>query len=34
MLIVASAVLIAAIWIRRQHKRRERDMQLAAAANL
>ena len=34
MLIVASAVLIAAIWIRRQQRRRERDMQLAAAANL
>jgi putrescine transport system permease protein len=34
MLIVASAVLIAAVWLRRQQKRRERDMQLAAAANL
>jgi putrescine transport system permease protein len=34
MLIVASAVLIAAIWIRGQQRRRERDVQLAAAANL
>jgi putrescine transport system permease protein len=34
MLIVASAVLVAAVWIRRQQRRRERDAQLAAAANL
>ena len=34
MLIVASGVVGAALWLRQQQKRRERDIQLATAANL
>jgi putrescine transport system permease protein len=33
-LIVASGIVVSSIWMRYQNKRRERDMQLAAAANL
>ena len=32
--VVASGVVIATVWMRHRQKRRERDMQLAAAANL
>ncbi|MGH8269402.1 MAG: ABC transporter permease subunit [Steroidobacteraceae bacterium] len=32
--VVASGVVIATVWMRHRHKRRERDMQLAAAANI
>ena len=32
--VVASGVVIATVWMRQRHRRRERDMQLAAAANL
>ena len=33
-LIVASGIVVSSIWMRYQNKRRERDMRLAAAANL
>jgi hypothetical protein len=33
-LIVASGIVASSIWMRYQNKRRERDMRLAAAANL
>jgi putrescine transport system permease protein len=33
-LVVATGIVISALWMRYQHRRRERDMQLAAAANL
>lgn len=33
-LIVASGIVVASIWMRYQNKRRERDMRLAASANL
>jgi putrescine transport system permease protein len=33
-LIVASGIVLSSLWLRHQNKRRERDMQLAAAANL
>jgi putrescine transport system permease protein len=32
--VVASGVVVATLWMRRRQRRRERDMQLAAAANL
>jgi hypothetical protein len=32
--VVASGVVVAAVWMRQRQKRRERDAQLAAAANL
>jgi putrescine transport system permease protein len=34
MSVVATAILVAAVWMRYQQRRRERDVQLAAAANL
>jgi len=33
-LIVASGIVVSSIWMRYQNKRRERDMRLAASANL
>jgi len=33
-LVVASGIAVSAVWMRYQQRRRERDMQLAAAANL
>ena len=33
-LIVATGIMLSALWMRYQNRRRERDMQLAAAANL
>jgi len=33
-LIVASGIVVSSMWMRYQNKRRERDMRLAAAANL
>jgi putrescine transport system permease protein len=33
-LIVASGIVVSSVWMRYQNKRRERDMQLAASANL
>jgi hypothetical protein len=32
-LVVASGIVASALWMRLQNRRRERDMQLAAAAN-
>jgi putrescine transport system permease protein len=33
-LVVATGIIVSALWLRYQNRRRERDMQLAAAANL
>ena len=33
-LLVASGIAVSAAWMRHRQKRRERDLQLAAAANL
>jgi hypothetical protein len=33
-LLVATGIAISAVWMRYQQRRRERDLQLAAAANL
>jgi hypothetical protein len=33
-LIVASGIVVSSIWMRYQNQRRERDMRLAASANL
>jgi hypothetical protein len=33
-LLVATGIAISTVWMRARHKRRARDLQLAAAANL